>query len=175
MPICGLCGERINHEEKYDHLMKHKTEDDGTAGCHKCDKRFRGNYELNCHTKVVHEGLTWNCTDCPKVFKSQNGLKYHQKAKHLSGLLHKCSHCDSSFPSNQKLILHKRKDHSVKPLICKHCNVPFVYPWTFKKHESRCQSKPGKDIRIWVCRYCTKKYKTIKYRDQHESKCSEKN
>ena len=69
--------ERINHEEKYDRLMKHKTEDDGTTDCQKCEKRFQGNYELNCHIKVVHKGLTWNCTDCPKESKQGTPSQFH--------------------------------------------------------------------------------------------------
>ncbi|XP_066934406.1 gastrula zinc finger protein XlCGF67.1-like [Clytia hemisphaerica] len=171
MAICFFCGEEISMDEKESHILKHKPEDDGSAGCHMCEKRFRGNYELKCHVKVVHKGELWKCTKCPKEFKSKNGLTYHNKSVHKMGKLLHCDSCECSFPSQQKLLFHQRKDHGKKPLLCRTCNTCFVYPWLFKKHKLNCKEKPGRDVRIWLCRYCFKSYKTLKYKEIHQNKC----
>ena len=175
MRHCHVCNQHVESNEFPLHLQDHRINDNGSIKCENCDKRFRGSYELNIHKSIEHEGHRYSCKHCGKEYRSSSGLAYHIKSRHL--LLNerlKCSRCESSFPTNQKLKLHERRTHQIKKLACNYCKNEFVYDWIFKKHQQRCKAKPGQGRNIFLCCNCNKRFNKRSYVRQHEKSCLKK-
>ncbi len=56
------------------------------------------------------DGAVFQCSDCHKVFSSQESLKSHQEAQHLRKK-YACDHCDEEFKTINRLNFHVRKRH----------------------------------------------------------------
>ena len=47
--------------------------------CSLCNKTFRNSYSLVKHTESKHEGITYQCPDCEKPFRSRSGVYHHKR------------------------------------------------------------------------------------------------
>ena len=168
---CHVCDKSVKKNAVKEHIHQHKLKSVKPFQCCTCSRRFPLKSELKTHVKVEHENHRWKCSKCGKNFKSNNGLKYHERGVHKIGELHVCIVCQEKFPTKQKLLIHKRKEHSLEQLICNYCKGAFVYPWKFKKHMLSCKAKPGGEERNRKCSNCFKRYKTISYLRQHRKRC----
>ena len=80
-------GETMSREEHLERLNNNVTDnEDGSASCNVCGKRFSGtggNARKNArrHVEIHIEGLVYSCTLCDKTFRSVNNLNAHKYKK----------------------------------------------------------------------------------------------
>ena len=77
--LCEACEMRFHTLAKLkSHMKKHKS-----FPCVTCGKSFKNNGSLLTHKYKRHTmknptNKSWSCTFCPKILKSERGMRYHQ-------------------------------------------------------------------------------------------------
>jgi uncharacterized Zn-finger protein len=100
-----------------------------TYDCSDCDKNFNSKGALKHHQETYHEENHYNCSNCEKSFSSKYYLKQHQETVH-EGKGYDCSNCDKSFSSQQYLKRHQGKTHK-----CDYCGKMFSCKNGLKRHQ----------------------------------------
>jgi len=90
--------------------------------CTVCDKRFKGQHNLNAHQRS-HAGLKlYSCSECGKRFTFQGNLIRHS---YISAGKYKCVECDKCYGSRCALVEHRRMHSEPKPFECTVCSKQF--------------------------------------------------
>ena len=99
----------------------------GGHSCPLCGKLYATRAEVRIHNKSAHEGVTYPCEICKKVFKSIAGRKSHVEINHEGkNPSHKCSFCEKCFFTNRELKKHVDTVHEKKrPYACDLCGMRF--------------------------------------------------
>ena len=79
---CGICNKYFITRQR---LLKHKRYhlNVKNAVCPKCGKKFKSEYTVNLHIKIVHEGARpFGCERCDYKASSIFNLNLHRKKMH---------------------------------------------------------------------------------------------
>jgi len=135
---------RKMHEGVYEH-------------CSKCDYKSKHPENLRFHYQRRHtDELHVACEFCGKIFKD---LKGHMARTGCGGngerrnLNIKCSECDKTFVSRQKMVEHVKRIHrGVKDKVCSHCSYATYTNFNLRLHVSKVHLE-GSMVKE-TCRFC---------------------
>ena len=99
-------------------LHKRKTAVKGLYVCEICGLDYVNKSDFTNHMQQ-HEGVTFTCTQCEKVFYLQKGFDNHAKA-HQDGL-HECPQCSQKFELKSSLTNHIKSHTNVYVCECPEC------------------------------------------------------
>ena len=91
---------------------------DNKVACPSCGKSVH-KYAMNRH-KEIHKGLTYDCTNCEKKFKTKYSLYDHSKT-HKEVIEINCSEYGEIFKSKSVLKKHKLTTHKGVSFECIYC------------------------------------------------------
>jgi len=112
-----------------------------THQCGQCQFEAHAACEIKAHVDNVHNGVTFSCAECPHVFTSQRGERLHYQEVHKSKLA--CTECAKVFPTNQKLEKHIARMHTVeKNINCPHCPKKYASEGLLKEHTYYAHFRP---------------------------------
>ena len=83
MFICAVCGNQYTRKLKIErHIKTHEMqrndndvvelEAEPSHSCNMCPSQFDHKWQLNRHSREVHEGALIRCNHCSKQFRNQN-------------------------------------------------------------------------------------------------------
>ena len=174
---CTICNKNYSSISK---LKRHKLIHTETKDfkCH-CGAEFHRNDQLTRHKKThLKEPKTeklYHCTECPKIFKSNQNLKIHVN-KHFE-LKFKCIKCNE-FINKVDLNSHIRKHN----LECNICSKPFKtkrsleYHLKIHKNEREIISCP-ECLKVFYTKFALKNHQKVKHlgiKDYECVQCSKK-
>ena len=133
-----------------------------------CDYIGRLKSDLKRHMGAMHEGITYDCTQCPKTYKEKRKLKEHVQFVH-QGVIQKCDQCD--YQSGRKLNLYRHvqiKHRGIKKpatiVQCEHCRKPFSGISNLKFHIKTIHG--GIKYQCDICGHqASTKYNLIKHKN----------
>ena len=169
---CEFCEKTFPTEHYLDrHIVCHTQEQKYT--CDQCDSKFRHRSSLMKHKKK-HDGVSYTCHFCGKIYSYAQGLAEHINVKHLnmepkygsvkySQLERKyiCDDCGKAFVGKVDLDRHKIIKHTRNfPLKCEKCGLGFINSKRkqFVKHIAKCHGEPRIRNKIWTCEQCGKEF-----------------
>ena len=134
--------------------------DRGWFQCDQCDRKYVLLGSLNQHKKFSHAEKTEQCPDCPWKFRNQYSLKLHYKVVHLGQKPPKsvtCDICDRKYESQGRLKRHKKASHSERTVQCPDCPKKFATKGQLKVHHKvvHLGQKPAKIHKCDFCDYRT--------------------
>lgn len=145
--------------------------------CLQCGKLCQGPSALKTHS-LSHSGeRPYQCTQCPKQFRYQGGLKNHFEANHcVRERKYICDYCNVKFYSKATLIRHLYIHTDFKPYLCAHCPQRFRQQSALIRH-TRCHTGE----RPYSCTICGKcfpcnsslRHHKVKHTDEANYKCDE--
>jgi KRAB domain-containing zinc finger protein len=139
--------------------------------CLECGNIFSNYYQFYKHKKM-HEGIIYRCVQCPSIYKSKNGLKFHVRTVHEVEVVtdvqrkeYKCVECGKIFLNYQKFYQHKKMHEGIIRR-CAQC------PSTYKSRSGlKYHSKTHRDLRQFECHHChttfTTKISLITHMTEH--------
>ena len=150
------------------HTMTMHTEKQYKCDKDNCDYIGRLKSDLKRHMGAMHEGITYDCTQCPKTYKEKRKLKEHVRFDH-QGIIQKCDQCD--YQSGRKINLYKHvqtKHRGIKkpPTIvqCEQCRKPFSGIGNLKFHIKTIHG--GIKYQCDICGHqASTKYNLIKHKN----------
>ncbi|XP_037036082.1 zinc finger protein 431-like [Bradysia coprophila] len=119
-----------------DYLHAHmRIHDDSTLRhqCPTCGRRLRTYGQLTQHLKV-HEGKTFPCDQCDKIFPYYARLRLH-RFTHATELKFECDQCSKKFKQKKYLLQHKATHTNERRYACKFCNASFNFTSGRRAHE----------------------------------------
>lgn len=117
-----LVAHMRTHHEKF---LRHQ--------CPTCGKRVRTFGQLTQHLKI-HEGKTYKCSECDKVFPYFARLRRHLWC-HKTELKYNCKICSKSFKIKNYLNRHMAVHDNVKKFGCRFCEATFNFTSGRRAHE----------------------------------------
>lgn len=132
--------------------------------CSAQDCSFAAHYgsDLERHIKSHNESDHFQCTLCPKICKTKNGLKLHVNEHNLK-FIHICQHCAKGFNYKSDLDSHVAKHEGVKHFLCKKCAKGFTHKNNCATHQKTCQLEERKH----ACTECGKMFLSNVYLKDH--------
>ena len=172
---CSHCGRNF---EKPSRLLAHRKrwhapatpESDGhvvlsenanIAGfaCNQCSMMFHSKDNLEAHVLRMHEGVAkpFKCHKCDLSFRHKIHLQKHAQL-HQNTPDYPCSHCDKSYLSHRKLLLHKSQSHTVgneggKTFSCDQCPKKFSKLHLLENHVYQHRGE-----KRFICEICGQSY-----------------
>lgn len=181
---CDKCDKTFSHAKN---LKRHKLTNcvglnklSKTPGqmkmkCDKCNKTFEHELSFKVHSDYCHSDK--KCKQCQKEFTNLKTLRRHVISIHEKALIYECDMCDSKFSVQNKLHLHKLKEHENVEFKCGNCNKKFAHTTNLKKHSEKC--KPEAPSKLpFQCDTCHRSFRfelTLKHHNQicHKSSGSD--
>ena len=150
------------------HTMTMHTDKQYKCDKDNCDYMGRLKSDLKRHMGAMHEGITYDCTQCPKTYKEKRKLKEHVRFDH-QGIIQKCDQCD--YQSGRKINLYRHvqtKHRGIKkpPTIvqCEQCRKPFSGIGNLKFHIKTIHG--GIKYQCDICGHqASTKYNLIKHKN----------
>ena len=115
--VCDTCGKECPSKTSLEkHIKYHNLPNvPGAFPCpvKYCGKTFGREGSLKDHMRTHREKKPphLQCQYCPKKFRENAALKYHEKGQHLGLKNFKCDKCDWTGVSRDKLNIHNRSIH----------------------------------------------------------------
>lgn len=191
---CYVCKIYIPAKQVKEHVEIHREGlrnlKAGTSICETCNKRFRGQYELDEHIKVSHGNVVYSCDSCCKTYRTKCGLAKHNRRIHKGNqhdsprdvddaidfvaTMHKCTTCDTVFTFRSNLMRHVKKKschlHTGKLYFCDCCrkngiDKRFKYKRYFNEHQKSLHS-----ANRYQCEYCKQTFCTRSGLAYHKKK-----
>ena len=105
-PFCEKCGKQFS---RADSLARHKQLHTGrfTYFCEKCKKGYNSSTAFKAHLDK-HEGVTYRCLYCGKMFSQKQARDYHSSV-HTGDYRFKCNKCKIGF--NDKKLFEKHMEN----------------------------------------------------------------
>ncbi|CAL8139670.1 unnamed protein product [Orchesella dallaii] len=146
---------------------------------HGCTETFLTKGQLELHLKSHG---TFKCNHCHLTFGKAHTLALHEKQRHsppgqtFSRLIHPCTRCDFTFPSQNKFFLHFFNDHlniSVYDRHCLVCRKQYVVgttSQTMQAHYKNSHDVMGRDVsEIFTCSDCKAPFLTSQQLKVHRA------
>ncbi|XP_021919494.1 zinc finger protein 62-like isoform X2 [Zootermopsis nevadensis] len=172
---CDMCDKMFLNETR---LEKHKTVFHRDPHCQYCEKEIKDPTKLFNHERR-HEMYKnkFPCQQCPKVFRTPSGLKYHtsihtgkyavyceicgkgmhseivleeHKATHTKEIRYTCELCGRNFSSNSTYRMHRKWHDNPLPYKCKICDRKFKHTSILAVHMRRAHTGE----RPYKCPHC---------------------
>ena len=129
--------------------------------CDKCENKIYSRPgDLRLHNQVVHQGITYACDLCEKVFTRQQSLTRHKAIQHEKiEKKHKCDLCVAAFHSSRDMKRHVATVHNgVRKILqyqCSKCEKVYATIESFHHHEAKVHGI----IRTQIdCKPCNKTF-----------------
>ncbi len=141
--LCTIenCGSQFRLKQNlWRHMNeKHKFRLKRRWPCEFCEKSFVRNTLRQKHTKIIHEGKLFKCTECLLQYHRKESLESHLNLVHKN-VRFKCSDCEYQNSSSRYLNRHKKLKHSenstqTKKFQCPDCEKMFRARKTLKLHQ----------------------------------------
>lgn len=158
--FCDMCDARFSNIFRLKvHINKvHKDKKNRPKDhlCETCGKSFRCQSLLFDH-RVIHTGeeKRHTCELCKKKFAQQSNLRGHLK---IHARPFSCHVCNRRFLTNEALLAHL-KSSCEKSKYCVQCKED-----NDTKIDGKCNHKPKREIRLYLCDTCGKIYKESMFR-----------
>jgi RNase P subunit RPR2 len=139
----------------------------GMLKCTECPRIFATNQKMRRHFRQRHQGEGVHvCSICQKKLGTPGALRIHS-LQHAQAKPHVCDQCDRSYSTSKALKAHVREKHSLtSSYTCKFCAKEFKIEKTGKEHEAgACTKKPG--FEFSRCPYCDKMFVRARDRNYH--------
>ena len=138
----------------------------GPKTCDLCPNlSFRNVLELYSHRRKVHEGRSFVCHTCGKVFNRSTLLANHQLI-HSDERRYKCKYCEYRCRQPTGLYMHERS-HLVGTKYgraqCAQCGQLFVNAYNMRNHVKEIHQ----NIRAFPCHLCEKQFKKRPHLNYH--------
>lgn len=94
--FCSICQLTFKYASSfYNHRKSHVSPTE--YKCSECNRQCPSRFSLYVHRKTHHATTTqkFDCSECGKVFKRKDTLKYHILNKHTPHVNYKCEYCDN--------------------------------------------------------------------------------
>ncbi|XP_068627254.1 zinc finger protein 624-like [Battus philenor] len=172
-PQCDCCGKVFANKMTLKYHLKilpqNKPKEKLHIPCKGCDKVFFSKKSYRAHV-VIHNGLTYPCPICGKLFQWKRNLARHTRnhRERDAGALHECRDCGKSFSSRDCYNNHMRlsKRHVPEDAYihaCNYCGKKFATKWCMVDHIDWDHLKLIK----YQCSVCFKPFKTAKIMVAH--------
>ncbi|XP_072946841.1 uncharacterized protein [Epargyreus clarus] len=174
-PQCDCCGKVFANKMTLKHHLKQlsaqteKTKPKLFIPCKGCDKVFFSRKSYRSHV-VIHDGLTYPCPVCGKLFQWKRNLSRHIRnhREREVGAAHQCRECGKSFASRDCYNNHMRLSKRHAPEAgyvhaCHYCGKKFATKWCMVDHIDWDHLKLIK----YQCSVCFKAFKTAKIMVAH--------
>lgn len=186
---CCVCSSAFH---RFRALQVHMNAHRRNYVCGVCDAGFVNRHMLRCHSDG-HKVGTFPCERCPKEFRTRRSRRLHERAAHGPSLPHKCGHCgerfkenwnknehlsrvhgvrapavqcracERSFDSQQRWLLHMKRDHLMqRQHQCTSCEKAF-----YAKRELADHMVKHTGLREFRCELCSKSYGRLKTLKEH--------
>ncbi|XP_073966536.1 uncharacterized protein isoform X3 [Choristoneura fumiferana] len=178
-PRCDCCGKlfankmtlkyHLRAQQSTNTAKEEKPKEKLFISCKGCDKVFHSKKSYRAHV-VIHDGLTYPCPICGKLFQWKRNLARHTRnhRDREAGATHECRECGKSFSSrdcyNNHMKLSKRHvpEHAYVHE-CSYCGKKFATKWCMVDHIDWDHLKRVK----YQCSVCFKAFKTAKIMVAH--------
>ncbi|KAI5695238.1 hypothetical protein M8J75_013112 [Diaphorina citri] len=93
------------------------------------------------HIRSAHSGLSFECSQCRRVFTRKCDLRMHIKRIHMKSELEErfvCGFCSKVFNFYWYMKRHERIHTGERPYKCKLCSVAFNHMVSLKNHQKKC-------------------------------------
>lgn len=175
-PQCDCCGKIFANKMTLKYHLKllpnnkeEKPNEKMFIPCKGCNKVFHSKKSYRSHV-VIHEGVTYPCPICGKLFQWKRNLARHTRnhRERENGALYQCRECGKSFSSrdcynNHMKLSKKHVDDSSYIHTCNFCGKKFATKWCMIDHIDWDHLKRIK----YQCRVCFKPFKTAKIMVAH--------
>ena len=129
-----------------------------TYDCTNCEKKFKTKYSLYDHSKTHKEVIEIKCSECGEIFKSKSVLKKHKLTTH-KGVTYECIYCFKELDSKQYLGIHMKL--CMQTIKCPECNKRLKSREVLERHMTLHQGHK--------CEICGKVYNTKILKQVHMS------
>ena len=125
--------------------------------CDKCENKvYSQPGDLRLHNQVVHQGITYACDLCEKVFTRKQTLTRHKAIQHQRiEKKHKCDLCVAAFHTSSHLKGHVASvHHGIKTnlkLQCSKCEKVYATKPSFYHHSSHLKKITVRYINCMLC------------------------
>lgn len=122
----------------------------GSFLCPYCAQIFTLKKSLKNHIQNIHDGIRYQCDQCPYQAANKTGLKRHIEGRHEGNTFY-CDQCDHSSSSRFTLATHMQNMHSDTVWKCDDCDYKTKQKPNLKKHRDAKHD----NIR-YTCEICMK-------------------
>lgn len=148
---CQVCNLTFRSRQG---LHQHKavhSGDNNIAFCQLCSKQFASVQSFKLHKQAKHEGRTYSCKYCQKVFKYRVGMNDHitvceHNPDHENNpvKIYPCSLCDKSYKRKTTLEEHLNSFHKgILGFACEMCEKSFSSRSALHRHKKKDCYKKG--------------------------------
>lgn len=127
-----------------------KMDSDKMYCCWECDFRSPSTAKVYNHYEERHMEKTIQCSDCSKMFPSQSKVILHKRRAHAD--LEKCDLCELMIP-RKRMQKHLDVKHK-KPFMCDDCGALFAYEKSLLTHQERLHKKTLFEPLVVPCLLC---------------------
>jgi DNA-directed RNA polymerase subunit RPC12/RpoP len=113
--------------------------------------------KTNVQRKKVEK--EFKCLDCGKIFSKYRNL-YNHKKRH-EGIIYQCAQCPSAYQTRYGLTYHSRTMHELRKFECHHCQSSFKAKITLKRHMTVHFNIIEKEYECLECRKIFSNYQTF--------------
>ena len=163
---CRFCDHNsVNMNALEAHLRTHLKEK--PHKCQICEKEFSESHSLKGHMNIhsdKHKERNFNCSLCPKSFRTVRDVKIHVTNVHSEVRPFPCTHCPLKFKTKSHLKEHVQRLHNgdAKQFPCSKCKKSFK-----TRSDMRVHSLTHTDLRNFKCLQCNGTYKTKQVLNMH--------
>ena len=99
--FCAICSRGFAYQNQLDnHVGVHS--DELKKFCPDCGRSFASDRTLSRHA-VIHQNLSFNCSDCTKVFNAKEKLHRHWRGMHGEGFTSLCGQFNYKSPTKHQI------------------------------------------------------------------------
>ena len=102
--------------------------------CDECERKFSSRVSLKRHSQIHTGQFNHFCKICRNGFNESSHFKIHMRSH--EGLKYNCSQCPKSFVSKQNLMFHMSEHTGEYKFSCDKCGKGYNVRATFEKHLS---------------------------------------
>ncbi|XP_056632942.1 PR domain zinc finger protein 15-like isoform X1 [Diorhabda sublineata] len=161
---CDECHKVFNHKTNLIiHRKRHKQSE--KYNCPICNKILGSYKTYRKHTKI-HEGCSYKCDICDRIFMRSDNLKVHKESVHFAAGKETCEICKKSFKTKNLLKKHIKLHDSTAEVKCQYCPLKYKQLKYLKQHIKNqhnvnkvTQSATLNNDKQYACPKCGKKMK----------------